>query len=195
MVDAIERFSAGGAPRDDWPSLALQYRPAGVTVDAQSDEAWRFSVDSAPETALARGAPRHRGRSCGPATCRPRLLHDCVLALEELLDNVMTHAYGGQAGREAHVEVRMPPEEIRIRIEDAGPPFNPLEAPEPDLEAPVAERPIGELGLVLVKHLSDRWDYAREAAANVHTLYWRRPAETGEGASARARRSPDKEET
>jgi anti-anti-sigma factor len=102
--------------------------------------------------------------------------------LEELLVNVMTHAYGGEAGREAHVEVRMPPEEIRIRIEDAGPPFNPLEAPEPDLEAPVAERPIGKLGLVLVRHLAERWDYAREAAANVHTLHWKRPAETGEGA-------------
>ena len=180
VEDAIERFSAGGAPRDDMAVVALQFQPAGITVDTQSDEAWRLSVASAPAAlapALRAIEGILRARDVPPAR-----IHDCVLALEELLVNVMTHAYGGEAGREAHVEVRMPPEEIRIRIEDAGPPFNPLEAPEPDLEAPVAERPIGKLGLVLVKHLTDRWDYAREAAANVHTLHWKRPAETGEGA-------------
>ena len=180
LEETIERFSAGGAPRDDMAIAALQYQPAGITVDTRTDEAWQLSVASetdalAPALRAIEGILR--ARDVPPAT-----IHDCVLALEELLVNVMTHAYGGQSGRAAHVEVRMPPEEIRIRIEDAGPPFNPLEAPEPDLEAPLVDRPIGKLGLVLVKHLADRWEYAREGAANVHTLHWRRPAEAGEGA-------------
>jgi anti-anti-sigma factor len=179
VEEEIERFSAGGAPRDDMAVVALQFQPAGVTVDTEGDEAWRLRVASEPD-ALPPGLRVIdgilRARDVPPA-----MVHDCVLALEELLANVMTYAYGGQAGQAAHVEVRLPPAAIRVRIEDAGPPFNPFEAPEPDLDAPVADRPIGKLGLVLVKHLADRWEYAREADANVHTLHWKRPAETGEG--------------
>src|SRR5262249_11909756 len=65
-----------------------------------------------------------------------------------------------------------------IRLEDAGPPFNPLEAPAPNLEAPLAERSVGGLGLLLVKHLVERWEYAREGPRNVVTFYQPRPAET-----------------
>jgi anti-anti-sigma factor len=77
----------------------------------------------------------------------------------------------------------MLPEEIQIRFEDVGPPFNPLERPAPDLDAPIAERPVGGLGLVLVRHLVERWDYARVGAANVVTLHWGRPAAPPGGAT------------
>jgi hypothetical protein len=59
----------------------------------------------------------------------------------------------GRPGPDARVALRLGLEEIAIRLAGAGPPFNPLEAPPPDLEAPVAERPIGGLGLVLVRHI------------------------------------------
>jgi anti-anti-sigma factor len=111
------------------------------------------------------------------------IIHDCVLVLEEILANVLMHAYGGQRGHLAHVGVRLPPEEIQFRIEDTGPAFDPLAAPEPDLEAAVADRPVGKLGLVLVRRLVDRWEYARDGATNVLTLYRSRPAEIPVGMS------------
>lgn len=188
LVETIERFSTGGFPRDDMAMVALQYQPAGVRVGAAGVESWQLSVGSeldalAPALRAVEGILRARDV---PATTH----HDCVLALEELLANVINHAYGGQPGRQALVELRMPPEEIQVRIEDAGPPFNPLEAPEPDLEAPLVERPIGKLGLVLIKHLADRWEYAREGAANVHTLRWKRPAATADGPSGETATAP-----
>ena len=181
LVEAVERFSAGGAPRDDLAMLALQYRPPGVTVDAREGEAWRFSVDSEPETAAR--AWRWIETILRARDVPPPTVHDCVLAVEELLTNVVTHAYRGQPGHQAHVGLRLLPEKIEIRLEDAGPPFNPLEAPAPDLEAPLAARPIGGLGLLLVSRLVDRWEYAREGEANVVTLHWGRPADSSEGAS------------
>ena len=46
--------------------------------------------------------------------------------------------------------------------------FDPLrQAPAPDLEASVAARPIGGLGVHLVRRLIDRADYRREAGRNV----------------------------
>jgi sigma-B regulation protein RsbU (phosphoserine phosphatase) len=174
LVQAVERFSAGGGPRDDLALLAIQYLPPDVEVDANEPEAWRLSVTSAPE---AVGRARH----CIETILRTRdvpasLVHDCVLATEELLANVVMHAYGGRPGGRAAVGVRMAPGEIQIRFEDDGPPFNPLERPSPDLDAPIAERPVGGLGLVLVRQLVGRWDYARVGATNVVTLAWERPA-------------------
>jgi sigma-B regulation protein RsbU (phosphoserine phosphatase) len=182
LMEAVDRFSAGGAPRDDLALLALQYRPTGVTVDAQGGESWRFSVASEPEAlapALRAIEGILRARSVPADT-----IHDCVLVLEELLANVLMHAYGGQRGHLAHVTVRLPPEEIQIRIEDTGPAFNPLAAPEPDLEAAVADRPVGKLGLVLVRRLVSRWEYTRDGATNVLTLYRGRPPETPDGISS-----------
>ncbi|HEY7601522.1 MAG TPA: anti-sigma factor antagonist [Methylomirabilota bacterium] len=173
LVDAVGRFSAGGGPRDDLALLAIQYRPPDVEVDAQGSESWRLLVTSAPEAV-------GRARQSVETILRTRdvpeaLVHDCTLATEELLANVVMHAYGGQPGGRAFVGVCMLPEEIQIRFEDVGPPFNPLERPAPDLDAPIAERPVGGLGLVLVRRLVDRWEYARADATNVVTLYWGRP--------------------
>jgi anti-anti-sigma factor len=174
LVEAVERFSAGGGPRDDLALLAIQYLPADVEVEAREPESWRLSVTSAPEAV-------GRARQWIETILRTRevpasLVHDCALATEELLANVVMHAYGGQPGGQAFVGVRMLPEEIRIRFEDVGPPFNPLERAAPDLDAPIAERPVGGLGLVLVRHLVERWEYARVGTTNVVTLYWGRPA-------------------
>lgn len=180
LVEAVERFSVGGAPRDDLALLALQYRPPGVTVDARGGETWGYSVDSKPETAARAWRSIEtilRARDVPAAT-----VHDCILAVEELLTNVVTHAYRGQPGHQAHVELRLRPETLEIRLEDAGPPFNPLEAQPPDLEAPLAARPVGGLGILLVSRLVDRWEYAREGAANVVTLHWGRPADRPDGA-------------
>ena len=182
LVGAVERFSAGGAPRDDLALLALQYRPAGVTVDAEGCESWRCSVASEPE-ALAPALRTVEGILRSRHVPADRI-HDCVLVLEELLVNVLMHAYGGQRGHLAHVVVRLPPEEIQLRIEDTGPASNPLAAPEPDLEAPVADRPVGKLGLVLVRRLVDRWEYTRDGATNLLTLFQSRPAETPLAVSA-----------
>ncbi len=181
LVDAVERFSAGGGPRDDLALLAIQYLPPDVQVDAQGPESWRFSVTSEPEAV-------GRARQWIETILRTRhvpdsLVHDCTLAAEELLANVVMHAYAGQPGGRAFVGVRMLPEEIQIRFEDVGPPFNPLERPEPDLDAPIAERPEGGLGLVLVRRLVHRWEYVRIDASNVVTLYWSRPAAPPAGAS------------
>ncbi|HEY7141564.1 MAG TPA: SpoIIE family protein phosphatase [Methylomirabilota bacterium] len=181
LVETVERFSAGGAPRDDLALLALQYRPPGVTVDAREGESWRFTVDSEPGTAAR--AWRWVEVILGARDIPPPTVHDCVLAVEELVTNVVMHAYRGQPGHQAYVGLRLRPEMIEIRIEDAGPPFNPLEAPAPDLEAPLVDRRVGGLGLVLVKNLVDRWEYAREGAANVVTLHWRRPAPPAEDGS------------
>ncbi|HEU0193426.1 MAG TPA: anti-sigma factor antagonist, partial [Gaiellales bacterium] len=174
LVHAVERFAAGGGPRDDLALLAVQYRPADVVASGVGHEGWRLSVSGAPED-IARAQRRIEGILLARDVPAP-VVHDCVVAAEEVLANIATHAYGGRPGDEAAVEVRLLPGEIRLRFEDAGPPFDPLAQPVPDVEAPIAERGVGGLGIFLVRQLADRCEYVREGSTNVLTVHLRRPA-------------------
>ena len=172
LADAVEQFAAGGGPRDDLAVLSVQYRPPAVEFDAAGGEAWRLAVASEPE-----GVARAQRRL--EAILRARevpleTVHDCALVTEEVLANIVEHAYAGQSGL-AHVEIRVLAEEIRLRFEDTGPPFNPLEQPAPDLDAPIAARGVGGLGILLIRHLVDRCEYSRDGETNVLTASRRRP--------------------
>lgn len=54
LVEAVERFSEGGGPRDDLAVLAVQYRPPDVEVGGLGAESWRLSVSGEPKTRRAR---------------------------------------------------------------------------------------------------------------------------------------------
>jgi anti-sigma regulatory factor (Ser/Thr protein kinase) len=92
------------------------------------------------------------------------------LALEEILVNVIKHGYRGRPGQPIDVEVTVRAGEVLLCVEDSGPPFNPLQAPPPDLTLPMAERQPGGLGIHLVKLMMDRVDYERAGAKNRLTL-------------------------
>jgi anti-sigma regulatory factor (Ser/Thr protein kinase) len=51
-----------------------------------------------------------------------------------------------------------------MTIEDDGPRFDPLSLPPPDVTAGLAERPVGGLGLFLVRQLMDVVSYDRVGA-------------------------------
>jgi anti-sigma regulatory factor (Ser/Thr protein kinase) len=87
------------------------------------------------------------------------------LALEEVFINVATH---GSAGAALWVEVSLAlaPEGLTMTIEDDGPLFDPLSLPPPDVTASLNERPIGGLGLFLVRQLMDAVSYDRLGARN-----------------------------
>ena len=94
------------------------------------------------------------------------LLFQIKLILEELAMNVIN--YGNRGGTEP-IEIRLAAEGgvIILEISDVGKPFDPLrDAPPPDLTSPLEERPIGGLGLYLVRTLMDEVHYRWEDGAN-----------------------------
>jgi anti-sigma regulatory factor (Ser/Thr protein kinase) len=92
------------------------------------------------------------------------------LILDEIVSNVIRHGYDDEAAHEINVVVGLAGDVARIRIEDDGKPFNPLEAPPPDLDLPIEQRPIGGLGIFIARSLADSIDYRRERGRNVLTL-------------------------
>jgi serine/threonine-protein kinase RsbW len=100
----------------------------------------------------------------------PQVVHDLDLALEEILANIMLHGYTDGGEHEIMVRLAVQPGEVRVDVEDDGAPFNPLETPEPDAAIPPSERPIGGLGIHLVRKLMDRLEYRRQGGRNLLTM-------------------------
>ena len=92
------------------------------------------------------------------------------LALDEVLTNVISYAYTGTREHQIDVRVRRAHGIVVAEVEDDGRPFNPLDVPPPDLDAPIEERPIGGLGLHIVRAMMDRVEYRRQGDHNVLTL-------------------------
>lgn len=99
-----------------------------------------------------------------------RALYAINLALDEIVTNIVLHGFEDATGQEFEVRLTAAPGAITGEIEDAGTAFNPLDAPAPDLNAPLDERALGGLGVHLVKNLMDKVDYRRDGAKNVLTI-------------------------
>ena len=88
------------------------------------------------------------------------------LILEELVLNTLT--YGDASGlTEIDLALDSKDHALTIRLTDDGSPFNPLtDSPKPDVTLPLAERPIGGLGVYLVRAMSEDLEYRRENNQN-----------------------------
>ncbi|MEA3332152.1 MAG: ATP-binding protein [Pseudomonadota bacterium] len=89
------------------------------------------------------------------------------LVLEEALVNVIEYAYPTERpGRLIlHLEGKADGK-LHLEIRDKGVLFNPLERAAPDLEAELMERPIGGLGIFLMKELTDGISWHRKDDEN-----------------------------
>jgi serine/threonine-protein kinase RsbW len=99
-----------------------------------------------------------------------RTLYAFNLALDEIVTNIVLHGYDDPAGQE--VEARLVAREgaLTAEVEDSGRAFNPLDAPLPDLSAPLDERILGGLGVHLIRSLMDKVEYRREGTKNILTI-------------------------
>lgn len=115
------------------------------------------------------------------------------LAVEEVFTNIVQHGYPDGPGPVV-IGVATGVKGVTITVRDEGVPFDPAEAPAPDLESGWEERPIGGLGWHLVRQLVDEVHHRHgPGGGNVVTLIKRLPqggpdpgAAYGSGNSGRA---------
>ncbi len=93
------------------------------------------------------------------------------LALEEVITNVITYGYGEKVRQSLALTLRVAsPDRIQAMVSDQARPFNPLLNPEVDTSLPLEERPIGGLGIHLVRKLMDSCHYEWWQDQNRFTL-------------------------
>lgn len=96
----------------------------------------------------------------------PALVFDLYVVLDEVISNVLKYAYADDAAHEIRITLSATDKAVQIAIEDDGRAYDPLAIATPDLSLPLAERPLGGLGLHFVRHLIDEVTYKRESDRN-----------------------------
>ncbi len=96
------------------------------------------------------------------------------LVLEELLVNIINHGHN-EGVLDFDVTLRSEPDRLTIEVVDEGKPFDPVkDAPAPVLTGSLEDRPVGGLGLHLVRSLVDELRYKRKHGKNHVALVARR---------------------
>lgn len=93
------------------------------------------------------------------------------LALEEIVTNVITHGYHGDPTQSLTVTLEAPAtDRIRAVVTDNAAAYNPLARPGVNTALPLEQRPVGGLGVHLVRRLMDVCHYERRDGRNLFTI-------------------------
>lgn len=92
------------------------------------------------------------------------------LAVEEAVVNVMEYAYPNGTTGEIKIKATTNGHRLKFVISDSGISFNPTEVATADTSLSAEERPVGGLGILLVRELMDSINYERIDGKNVLTL-------------------------
>ena len=99
-----------------------------------------------------------------------RALNLVRLAIEELVTNCIKYGFNDAEVHTILVTLSIDQENLTVTVIDDGQPFDPLGAPLPDLSLRVQDRPVGGLGIQLLRQLSDLINYERRDGVNRFTL-------------------------
>ena len=96
----------------------------------------------------------------------PALALNLNLALEEAVTNVISYAYPKGTDGLVEIDALLQEKSLEFIITDSGTPFDPTARPDADITLSVEERPIGGLGIYLVRQIMDEIHYSREDGKN-----------------------------
>ncbi len=93
------------------------------------------------------------------------------LALEEIVTNVITHGYGNDSSRSFSIRIdAISTDRLRAVVTDDAPAYNPLARAEVNIALPLEARPVGGLGVHLVKKLMDVCFYEHRDGRNLFSV-------------------------
>jgi len=155
LVEDVQAFSRGIVQVDDITLLALQYCQPVVQELTLAN---RLSEVERIVSALERFGHDHRIPESD--------VQAVTLALDEVITNTISYGYDDQVLHQIRVRLTLANDRLLAEVNDDAKPFNPLTAPRPDLTSPLEARPVGGLGIHLMRSLMDQVDYRRESGKN-----------------------------
>ena len=95
-----------------------------------------------------------------------KTVHDIQMALDELLTNIVNYGYEDSDEHKIEVRFGINDDAVRVEIIDDSKPYNILEQENPDISLSVEDKPIGGLGIFLIKKLMSNVDYYTKEGKN-----------------------------
>jgi serine/threonine-protein kinase RsbW len=92
--------------------------------------------------------------------------YELQLAVDEACSNIIEHGYAGMNPGSILLELQISPSQAAITITDFGHPFEPVDAPMPEVEAALENPEISGFGLFFIYKWMDEVDYQSGAAGN-----------------------------
>ena len=100
----------------------------------------------------------------------PDVRFNINLVLEEAVANIINYAYPKDEHESIYLSARMHEDSIVLVLTDTGKEFDPTQAPEADITLSAEERPIGGLGIFLIRRIMQRVEYHRIDGNNILTM-------------------------
>ena len=161
MTNRVNGFVDGAEQSDDLTLLAIQYTPQEMPIIFCETLTLTNKVSEITKlNAFVKSATATLSMETG-------LANQIKLAVEEAVTNVIDYAYPN--GTEGNISVTIKADESRVRfiLSDSGAEFDPTGVSKADTTLTVDERPIGGLGVFLVRNLMDSINYERIDGKNI----------------------------
>ena len=100
----------------------------------------------------------------------PELVFNLNLVLEEAVSNVILYAYPKEEHQIISLIARKKDNQLIFVLTDSGKELDPTQAPDADITLSAEDRPIGGLGIFLIRQIMNTVEYQRIEGKNVLTL-------------------------
>lgn len=96
----------------------------------------------------------------------PKAMYLALVAIEELVTNCIHYGYDDTAEHTIRIDFTVEDGVLTMEVTDDGHEFNPVNAPEPDFSLELEDRPVGGLGIHMLRKLADEVTYERVDGKN-----------------------------
>ena len=164
VADAVRQFVGDAEQSDDLTMLAIHYTPKvekdilNETLTLKNDPRQVSQLSTFVKDVLARALSDEKQRG------------EIRLAVEEAVVNVMEYAYPTAVEGDVTIDAKFDGQWVKFVISDSGIAFDPTKASYADTTLSAEDRPIGGLGILLVRRLMDSINYERVDGRNILTL-------------------------
>ena len=161
---AVDDFVEDAEQFDDLTMLCLEYK--GAERKAPLKE---LTLDATVEN--VRTVTDFVGETLEEANCPLDTRRQLSIVIDEVFSNIAQYAYGSALGT-ATVKAGLEEDgrTLVLIFQDGGMPYDPLSAKDPDTSLSAEDRPLGGLGVFLVKKLMDETSYEYKNGQNILTL-------------------------
>ena len=165
MVNAVHSFVGEAEQSDDLTMMAIQYTPdTGTDGERQHSITLPNDIETVPQL------HEFVEEVAEDASLDISLTMSIDLAIEEAVVNVMQYAYPQDTKGTVNIIATIADDTLSFVISDSGIAFDPTAKAEVDTTLTAEERPIGGLGIHLVRKIMDEVAYERKDNKNILTL-------------------------